>query len=144
MVENGNPVGAQPDVALEAGRPQTQGQAEGDEAVVVGVGPTSPVGERDRRAPERVEDGPTVEGRLTWVPTPPAGYDEVMEAFWLLLIPVALIGGYFLIRSFARLSKSIGELRTAMTDLADAGIALNEVQAEVARLGDSLDEVRRQ
>jgi len=67
-----------------------------------------------------------------------------MEAFWLLLIPVALIGGYFLIRSFARLSKSIGELRTAMTDLADAGIALNEVQAEVARLGDSLDEVRRQ
>lgn len=67
-----------------------------------------------------------------------------MEAFWLLLIPVALVGGYFLIRSFIRLSKSIGELRTAMTDLADAGVALNEVQAEVARLGDSLDEVRRQ
>jgi len=67
-----------------------------------------------------------------------------MEAFWLLLIPVALVGGYFLIRSFIRLSKSIGELRTAMTDLADAGLALNEVQAEVARLGDSLDEVRRQ
>ncbi len=67
-----------------------------------------------------------------------------MEAFWLLLIPVALVGGYFLIRSFIRLSKSIVELRTAMTDLADAGVALNEVQAEVARLGDTLDEVRRQ
>jgi len=67
-----------------------------------------------------------------------------MEAFWLLLIPVALVGGYFLIRSFIRLSRSIVELRTAMTDLADAGLALNEVQAEVARLGDSLDEVRRQ
>lgn len=66
-----------------------------------------------------------------------------MEAFWLLLIPVALIGGFFLLRSFVRLSKSIGELRTAMTDLADAGVALNEVQAEVARLGDSLDEGHR-
>jgi len=65
-----------------------------------------------------------------------------MEALWLLLIPVALVGGFFLLRSFVRLSKSIGELRTAMTDLADAGVALNDVQAEVARLGDSLDEGR--
>ena len=66
-----------------------------------------------------------------------------MEALWLLLVPVALVGGFFLIRSFARLSKSIVALRTAMTDLADAGVALNKVQEEVARLGDSLDEVRR-
>ncbi|MDQ6726092.1 MAG: hypothetical protein M3066_08020 [Actinomycetota bacterium] len=66
-----------------------------------------------------------------------------MEALWLLLIPLALVGGFFLLRSFVRLSKSIGELRTAMTDLADAGVALNEVQAEVARLGESLDEGRR-
>jgi len=65
-----------------------------------------------------------------------------MEALWLLLIPVALVGGFFLLRSFVRLSKSIGELRTAMTDLADAGVALNDVQGEVARLGDSLDEGR--
>jgi hypothetical protein len=63
-----------------------------------------------------------------------------VAALWLLLIPVALVGGFFLLRSFVRLSKSITELRTAMTDLADAGVALNEVQAEVARLGDSLDE----
>ena len=67
-----------------------------------------------------------------------------MEALWLLLIPVALIGGYFLIRSFMRLSKSIVELRTAMTELAEAGAALNDVQAEVSRLGATVDEVRRQ
>ena len=67
-----------------------------------------------------------------------------MEAFWLLLVPVLLVGGFFLIRSFVRLSKSISNLRTAMTDLADAGVALNQVQDEVARLGDSLKEVRRQ
>jgi hypothetical protein len=69
---------------------------------------------------------------------------EAMEALWLLLIPVALVGGFFLIRSFMRLSKSIVELRTAMTDLAEAGAALNAVQDEVSRLGATVDEVRRQ
>jgi hypothetical protein len=67
-----------------------------------------------------------------------------MEALWLLLIPIALVGGFFLIRSFMRLSRSIVELRTAMDDLAKAGAALNEVQAEVERLGATVDEVRRQ
>jgi hypothetical protein len=67
-----------------------------------------------------------------------------MEALWLLLIPVMLIGGFFLVRSFMRLSKSIVELRTAMTELAEAGAALNDVQAEVSRLGATVDEVRRQ
>ncbi len=67
-----------------------------------------------------------------------------MEALWLLLIPVLLIGGFFLIRSFMRLSKSIVELRTAMTDLADAGAALNAVQEEVSRLGATVEETRRQ
>ena len=67
-----------------------------------------------------------------------------MEALWLLLIPVLLIGGYFMIRAFMRLSKSIVELRTAMNDLAEAGAALNSVQAEVAKLGATVDEQRRQ
>ncbi len=67
-----------------------------------------------------------------------------MEALWLLLIPVLLIGGFFLIRSFMRLSKAIVELRTAMTDLADAGAALNAVQDEVSRLGATVDEAHRQ
>ncbi|MDQ4089459.1 MAG: hypothetical protein M3163_04040 [Actinomycetota bacterium] len=67
-----------------------------------------------------------------------------MEALWLLLIPVMLIGGFFLVRSFMRLSKSIVELRTAMTELAEAGAALNDVQAEVSRLGATVDEVHRQ
>ncbi|HEX2118119.1 MAG: hypothetical protein ACRD1D_01730 [Acidimicrobiales bacterium] len=66
-----------------------------------------------------------------------------MEALWLLLIPVMLVGGFFLIRSFMRLSKAIVQLRTAMDDLAKAGADLNAVQAEVARLGATVDEVRR-
>ena len=75
---------------------------------------------------------------------PGPGYDRGMEALWLLLIPVVLVGGFFLVRSFMRLSKAIVELRTAMTDLADAGAALNSVQEEVARLGQTVDEARRQ
>jgi hypothetical protein len=71
-------------------------------------------------------------------------YHGRMEALWLLLIPVVLVGGFFLIRSFKRLSKSIVELRAAMTDLAEAGAALNSVQDEVSRLGASIDESRRQ
>lgn len=67
-----------------------------------------------------------------------------MEAMWLLLIPVLLVGGFFLIRSFMRLSKSIAALRTAMTDLADAGAKLNAVQEEVSRLGATVDEAHRQ
>jgi hypothetical protein len=63
-----------------------------------------------------------------------------MEALWLLLIPVLLVGGFFMIRSFMRLSKSIVELRTAMNDLAEAGAALNDVQAEVAKLGATVEE----
>ena len=67
-----------------------------------------------------------------------------MEALWLLLIPVLLVGGFFMIRSFMRLSKSIVELRTAMNDLAEAGAALNDVQAEVAKLGATVNEQHRQ
>jgi len=69
---------------------------------------------------------------------------ERMESLWLLLIPVMLVGGFFMIRAFMRLSKSIVELRAAMTDLADAGAALNSVQEEVSRLGATVDEARRQ
>lgn len=67
-----------------------------------------------------------------------------MEALWLLLIPVLLVGGFFMIRAFMHLSKSIVELRTAMDDLAEAGAALNDVQAEVSRLGATVDKTRRQ
>ena len=66
-----------------------------------------------------------------------------MEALWLLLIPVLLVGGYFLVRGFMRVSKSIVELRSAMTELAEAGAALTAAQDEVSRLGATVDEVHR-
>jgi len=66
-----------------------------------------------------------------------------MEALWLLLIPALLVGGYFLVRGFMRVSKSIVELRSAMTELAEAGAALTAAQDEVSRLGATVDEVHR-
>ena len=72
------------------------------------------------------------------------GTIDRMQALWLLLIPIALVGGFFLIRAFMRLSKSIVDLRAAMDDLARAGAELNSVQEEVARLGETVDKARRQ
>ncbi len=72
------------------------------------------------------------------------GTIDIMEALWLLLIPVVLIGGYFLVRGFMRLSKAIVELRAAMDDLAKAGADLHSVQEEVARLGETVEKARRQ
>jgi hypothetical protein len=84
------------------------------------------------------------DSRMKGLYVPGDGRIEPMEALWLLLIPVLLVGGFFMIRSFMRLSKSIVELRTAMNDLAEAGAALNDVQAEVAKLGATVDEQHRQ
>lgn len=66
-----------------------------------------------------------------------------MSLVWLLLVPVVLIGGFFLIRSLRMMSQSMKQLRLAMDDLAQAGAALNKVQEEVAKLGATVDEVRR-
>ena len=48
VVEHGNAVRGQPDVALEAGRAQRKGQREGVERVLAGVRTSAPMAERDR------------------------------------------------------------------------------------------------
>ena len=57
VVEHRLAVGGEPDVALEAGRAQPQGQRERLEGVLGGVGPGAPVGEADGRDP-RAGRGP--------------------------------------------------------------------------------------
>jgi hypothetical protein len=49
VIEDDRPVGGEPDVALEAGRAQAQGELERLDGVVGGVGPPAAVGEGDRR-----------------------------------------------------------------------------------------------
>jgi hypothetical protein len=69
---------------------------------------------------------------------------QAMSALWLLLVPVVLIGGFFTVRGFIKVSKSLVQLRVAMDDLAKAGADLNKVREEIANLGATVDEVRRQ
>ena len=45
MVEHGDPVGGDPDIALDAGRSEASGQREGVDRVVRGMGPSAPVSE---------------------------------------------------------------------------------------------------
>ena len=66
-----------------------------------------------------------------------------MSALWLLLVPVALVGGFFVVRGIRRVSKSLVMLRGAMDDLAQAGADLNKVREEISNLGATVDEVRR-
>jgi len=66
-----------------------------------------------------------------------------MSALWLLLVPVVLIGGFFLVRGFVRMSAALTQLRVAMDDLAQAGADLHKVQEEVAKLGATAEEMRR-
>jgi hypothetical protein len=70
-------------------------------------------------------------------------YHLLMSALWLLLVPVVLIGGFFVVRGFMRVSASLAQLRVAMDDLAQAGAALNKVQEEVSKLGATAEEMRR-
>ena len=48
MVEHGDAVGGEPHVALQTGGAEPQGQLEGLERVLLGVGPCAAVGEGDR------------------------------------------------------------------------------------------------
>ena len=73
----------------------------------------------------------------------PNRYHLAMSALWLLLVPVVLIGGFFLVRGFVRMSAALAQLRVAMDDLAQAGAALHKVQEEVSKLGATAEEMRR-
>jgi len=55
VIEDGDAVGGEPDVALEAGRSESQGEGKRVEGVLRGVRAGPPVGERDGRVEERRE-----------------------------------------------------------------------------------------
>ena len=71
VVEHGLAVGGEPHVALQPGRPEAHGEAEGLEGVLGGVGPGAPVGEADRGVgargggarPQHAASGPGRHGR---------------------------------------------------------------------------------
>lgn len=67
-----------------------------------------------------------------------------MEWLWLVIVPVALIGGYFLVKAFMRLNAALKELRTSIANLGSAGTDLKKVQGELDRWRDTVEKTRRQ
>ena len=49
MIEYGHPVGRHPDIGLQSGGAEPEGQLKRVDRVLLGVGPGSPVSEADRR-----------------------------------------------------------------------------------------------
>lgn len=67
-----------------------------------------------------------------------------MEWLWLSLVPVAVIGGYFLVKAFMRLHGSIKELQEGISQLGSAGASLKKVQGELDEWRAALDKTRQQ
>ena len=67
-----------------------------------------------------------------------------MEWLWLSLVPVALIGGYFLVKGFMRLHGAIKELQEGISQLGSAGASLKKVQGELDEWRATLDKTRQQ
>lgn len=67
-----------------------------------------------------------------------------MEWLWLVIVPVALVGGYFLVKGFMRLNAALRELRTGIANLGSAGADLKKVQSELDRWRDAVDKTRPQ
>lgn len=72
-------------------------------------------------------------------------YDEPME--WVVLVVggvLVLVGGYFLVRAFAKFSSAMGELKSELNTLGEMGPRLQKLAEDVNQLTDSMEQRRRQ
>ncbi len=67
-----------------------------------------------------------------------------MSSLWLLLIPVVLIGGFFLVQGFVRVAVALKGLRTNLEEMSDAGLRLRHVQDDLDKLTETIERARRQ
>ncbi len=67
-----------------------------------------------------------------------------MSALWLLLVPVVLIGGFFLIRGFIRVNVALKGLRASLDEMAEAGLRLRDLRGDIAKLTEAMEQKRRQ
>jgi hypothetical protein len=61
-----------------------------------------------------------------------------------LLIAALLVGGYFLLRAFARVSQAMKELQEGLAELGEMGPRLQRLAGDVSQLADSIEERRHQ
>lgn len=68
-----------------------------------------------------------------------------MSALWLIpVIAILLVGIFFLLRAFIRLSSAMAEVRTGLAQLSEMGPRLQRLANDVNQLNDSIEEKRRQ
>lgn len=67
-----------------------------------------------------------------------------MSALWLLLVPVLLVGGFFLIRGFVRVSAALKELRASLDEMSEAGLRLRDLRGDLDKLTETMERRRRQ
>ena len=67
-----------------------------------------------------------------------------MTSLWLLLIPVVLVGGFFLIRGFIRVGVALKGLRHNLDEMSEAGLRLRALQGDLDRLTETMERARRQ
>ena len=66
---------------------------------------------------------------------------------WVILaigVIVILVGGFFLVKAFAKFSSAMGQLRTELNTLGEMGPRLQQLAEDVGQLSDSMEERRRQ
>ena len=67
-----------------------------------------------------------------------------MSSLWLLLIPVVLIGGFFLIQGFVRVAVALKGLRTSLAEMSEAGLRLRDLRGDLDQLTEAMERARRQ
>ncbi len=67
-----------------------------------------------------------------------------MSALWLLLVPVVLVGGFFLVRGFMQVSAALKGLRASLDEMSEAGLRLRDVRGDLDKLTELMERGRRQ
>ncbi len=66
-----------------------------------------------------------------------------MNALWLLLVPVVLVGGFFLVRGFVRVNAALKGVRANLEEMSEASVRLRDLRGDLDRLNEAMDRARR-
>ncbi len=67
-----------------------------------------------------------------------------MSALWLLLVPVVLVGGFFLVRGFMRVNAALKGVRASLDEMSEAGLRLRDLRGDLEKLTEAMERRRRQ
>jgi hypothetical protein len=66
-----------------------------------------------------------------------------MSALWLLLVPVVLVGGFFLVRGFIQVNAALKGVRASLEEMSEAGLRLRDLRGDLDRLNEAVERNRR-